>query len=66
MKSTSIDEPTHQLADLLEYPQIKECHTILKKYNEEVEKHLNELSEIQKTWKENIVEPYFNKPLLAH
>ncbi|MFH1327009.1 MAG: hypothetical protein ABIH59_02690 [archaeon] len=55
-----IEEPTHELANLLNIPELKECKGILKKYHEEVEDHHNELIIVQKEWQNKIIPSLMN------
>ncbi|MFQ5531246.1 MAG: hypothetical protein ACE5ES_01380 [Candidatus Nanoarchaeia archaeon] len=55
-----IEEPTQELANLLDLPELKECKKILAKYNRNVEFHYNNLIIVQKEWKNKILPALIN------
>ena len=53
-----IGEPTRKLAELLNCREIEECRNVLLEYNKNVDNHLNDLIEAQKSWRELILPNY--------
>lgn len=51
---SKISEPTQQLAEVLDCPEINTCETVLRNYSLNVEKHLNELNTVQALWKNHL------------
>jgi hypothetical protein len=51
----NIEEPTQELAELLNLPELRGCKSILKKYYKEVQNHHNHLLVIQNEWKNKII-----------
>ena len=54
-----IEEPTKNIAKILNEDSLKNCYATLKDYSKNAELHHNELVKIQKEWK-NIILPEIN------
>lgn len=50
-----IEEPTRELSEILNLPELRDCKNILKKYYKEVKNHSSNLAIVQEEWKNKII-----------